>query len=323
MTDDVRGERIDSETLAAFLDGALPPAERARVMRVLAESPEEYSQFVEAAAVKRDLVIDASPAMPPETSALQASSSRSRATRWSRARYIVPFLVAAGFTGLIIVRRFGTDAAAGSIAFVQDTRLVRPGSGSVATVLGEAWDQPGWSVVRGGGVNLGDRASAFRAGVRYAELEVAAKAADSAAVMRLSEPLAQTVGGIDAGAPVAAQFRELARAPDFGGSARRARAAEELRSLSRASAWFDAGAWTEMARLALAANQLSLFAPNGKAIAELQRIVGALESSPEQRSAASPLLDALQPLLSGRNWSTGDRDSLSRILQAAMVAGAR
>jgi len=323
MTDDVSEERIDPETLAAFLEGALPAAERGRVMRIIAESPEAYSQFIEAAAVQRELAGNASPAVPAETSISRSIGDRPSVTRRRRAWYVAPFLVAAGITGLVVVRRIGNETTPGSIAFVQDTRLVRPGAGGVATRLGESWDQPAWSVVRGGSTNLGDRARAFRAGVRYAELEVAAQAADSGAMTHLSESLAQTAGTIDAGAPLAAQFRELARSRTVAERAARARAAEQLRALSHASAWFDAGAWIETARLAIAANQLVLLAPSGNGIAELKRIVAVLESSPGQRAESLPVVDALRPLLSGRNWSVEDKDSLSRILAAAMAAGAR
>ena len=42
-------ERIDPEMLAEFLEGRLAPAERERVLQALAESPEAYADFIEAA----------------------------------------------------------------------------------------------------------------------------------------------------------------------------------------------------------------------------------------------------------------------------------
>ena len=299
-------ERIDPETLASFLEGTLPPAERARVMRVLAESPDAYAQLVETAAVARELT----PVVP--------IASKRRAA-W----YIAPSLIAAGLIGILVAPRLKNEAAPNVIALAQDTRLVQSGSGGIAARLGATWDQPAWSVVRGGGADLGERARAFRAGVRYAELEVAANASDSASAVRAAESLAEVAGTLDAGAPVAGQFRALVGSSAFGGRLARARAAEQLRSLLNAPGWFDAGAWTETARLAVAANQFAFFAPGGKSIGELKAVIRVLESSPSQQVESSRLVDALRPLLDGRPRSAADRDSLTTILEAAMTAGAR
>jgi hypothetical protein len=300
----VSDEQVDPETLAAFLDGTLAPGDRAKVMRVLAESPEAYADFVDASAVHREL----QPAKP---------------IRHRGVWYFAPLLLAAGVVGLLVVRRGHDAAVPGMIALAQTTRVVAPGAGGVAASLGDAWDQPGWSVVRGESMGLGERARAFRAGARYAELEVAAQAVDSAAARRLATILAETAGGVDAGTPLAAQFRVLADAPSLGGSGARERLAEQLRTLLRMHAWFDIGAWTETARLAVAANDLAFFSPSAPAIPELRRIIGTLESSPEQRAAASGVVDALRPLLSGRSWSVNDKSTLSGVIAAATAAGAR
>jgi hypothetical protein len=154
-------------------------------------------------------------------------------------------------------------------------------------------------------------------------LEVAAQARDSAAVARASESLARTAETVDAGAPLAAQFRELARSREFGGETDRARAADQLRSLLRAVEEFDAGVWTESARLSLLANRLDFFAPKSASTSELKRLLAKLDTASTQSGVTSPTPAALRPIASGRAWSVADKDSLSRLVDAAIAAGAR
>ena len=51
VTHPLTNQRIDPETLASFLDGTLPDAERERVLESLAQGGEAYDDFVEARAL--------------------------------------------------------------------------------------------------------------------------------------------------------------------------------------------------------------------------------------------------------------------------------
>ena len=311
--DAVSDERIDPETLAAFLEGGLAPAERERVMRALAESPDAYADFLEAAAVARELdpqssvaAVEIGASAKPKGTPVVPIAAKRRGTRW----YVAPALIAAGIAAVVVVRLNNDGAGVRSVALAPSIQLVRPGSGSVAATLGDGWDQPRWSVVRGGESGVGDAARAFRAGARYAELEVAAQAGDAAAVARASESLARTAETVDAGAPVAAQLRA------FAGDSARTRVADQLRSLLGAVNEFDAGVWTESARLALLANRLDFFAPQGEPISELKRLIATLDST-------SPTVAPLRAIAPARTWTAADKDSLSRLVDAAIAAGAR
>ena len=162
-------ERIDPETLAAFLEGGLAPAERERVVRALAESPDAYADFIEAAAVAREVDADADAPVAPAT-VVPINASKSRRTSW----YLGSVLLAAGIAAIVVAKRgpaSATDAGT-AIMLAQATHVVPVHSGAVATILGESWDQPPWSVARSGESGAGDAARAFRAGARYAEMEV-------------------------------------------------------------------------------------------------------------------------------------------------------
>jgi hypothetical protein len=193
----------------------------------------------------------------------------------------------------------------------------------MVAAFGERWNQPSWSVVRGGEGVLSPHARAFRAGVRVSELEAATQAADSQAVSQTTEAIAQLAAPVDAGGPVAARYRELATSGAVDRAARQS-TARQLRTLLGAATLFDLGAWTEMARLALAAQRLDLLAPEGAAIAELRRISRLVESaSVEEQSIAAPVLRALEPFRSGRKWSREDIGNLLAAVDAAIGAGAQ
>jgi hypothetical protein len=309
----VSDERIDPETLAAFLEGGLAPAERERVMRALAESPEAYADFTEAAAVARDVDVTANTPLEPAT-VVPIQAAKARRTSW----YVAPILLAAGIAAVVVVKRgAGVGANTGAaIMLAQATHVVPGPSGAVTTTLGESWDQPPWSVARGGESGAGDAARAFRAGARYAEMEVAVRAADSAATTRLAETLARAAESVDAGGPIAAQLRDVRVTTT---AADRARVAARLRSVLGASATFDAGVWTETARLSLLSNRLDFFGPENLPMTELRRLIMELEKSPSEASLA----DALRPIASGRNWSEAGKGELAAAIDAAIAAGAK
>ena len=319
MTD----ERIDAETVAAFLDGRASPREREAVLLALTRSKEAYADFLEAAAVHRELTGASVPAPslgePKHESTGAPSGIAWRSSRWR----FVPLLAAAGIAAVVVGRLSTGERAPRAIQIVQQTRLTSDSGPGVLAFLGDSWNQPGWSVSRGSDAAASTRARAFRAGARYAGLELASQVADSAAVIEATRSLTQLLDGIEAGAPMASRFREFASRPDFGGSAPRAEAAAQLRSLTGAEVWFDLGAWTEAARLSVAARQVRFFAPDGGASGELRRIARALTTGtsredPEVRA----VIGALAPLLEERAWSDHDLPLLNDTINTVIVAAA-
>lgn len=330
-------ERIDPETLAAFLDGTASPEEREGVLRTLARSREAYASFIEASAIHRELAGEApavAPAAPvaattaPLAASVEPTRSSARETakaRWFRQWYVTPALLAAGIAAILIVRAIaGPGTGQDMIQLAQATSLTQErGSGALARGVGDLWDQPPWSVVRGSEPNLATRTAAVRSGARYAELEAAAQAADSTAVSRSSESLAQLLSTVEGAAPIAASVRDLARSPEFGGRAQRAAIAGQLRSLLDAEDWFDLGVWAETARLAVAARDTVFFDPSGRAVLELRRILGSHDATSTNDADWAPVVDALRPLDTGRAWTRDQLAEAGRAIDAAISTAAR
>ncbi len=323
-------ERIDPETLAAFLDGTASPEERDGVLRTLARSKEAYASFLEASAIQRELAAEAPVVAPALSPVAPAEASRPSAreaanTRWFRSWKLAPVLLAAGIAGILIVRGMDRGPASGAIQLAQATSLTSErGSGAIERTLGSTWDQPPWSIVRGSEPAVDRRPLAFRAGVRYAELELAARAADSAAVTRSVDVLAQLLATTEGGGPFAATFRDLATEPEFGSASRRAAAAGQLRSLLGSEDWFDLGVWAETARLAIAARDTAFFDPRGRGVSELRRIIEPHTAAAAPESAEwVPVTDALRPLLEGRAASPNDLADAGRAVDAAIAVAAR
>jgi hypothetical protein len=177
-------ERIDPETLAAFFDGTASSEERDSVMRTLARSKEAYASFLEAAAVYREMEDATAADGPGQIGVVRGAGGSGTARAKPARRWIIgPLLVAAGIVTVLFLSRSNASNDAAAIRLAQDTRLTRElGSGSLARSFGSAWDQPPWSVARGSEASLPPGPRAVRAGARYAELEVAAQAADTDAM---------------------------------------------------------------------------------------------------------------------------------------------
>ena len=320
MSDD----RIDPELLAAFLEGTVTPEEREGVLRTLAKSKSAYASFVEASAIHRELTganSDASPEAIPATVTPLAGRPR-HSTAWSRPRYVVPGLLAAGIAAIVLTRAAtnATREPARVAELVEATSLTRAkGSGALTRNLGAAWDQPPWSVTRGAEPTPGQEALAFRTGVRFAQLEVAAQSLDTSAVTRAAEAVADLVSTTQAGAPLSSSIRGLSREPDFGGRAGRAATARRIGELVGAVDWFDLGTWCEAARLAVMARDAAFFDPRGAGGTELRRIVGAHTAA--AASEWQPVVDALRPLLADR--TPNDMSTIGASVNAAMAAAAR
>ena len=256
-------ERLDEETLAAFLDGTLPAEERASVLNALANNPEAYAEFLDAASIAAAANADIAPGVA------RANGPR----RLPRSMMLAgPLLAAAGIAAVILVAR--GPRASDTIDLMQGAQLASvSGAGGVDASLGGDWDRPGWSVVRGGEASTSSAGTSARVGARVAQLEYAASASDSVAWQRVAATLAELVTSIEGSGPVAQQLRRGA----VPGAGDRATLARQLRELSGTPSAFDVGAWLETARLATASGRLDYFRADGDARASLRRVRAAVE----------------------------------------------
>lgn len=274
------GERVDDETLAAFIDGTLPPAERERVLHVLASDPEAYADFLESSRILAELEAGAASGtvsadhgsrLAPEVAPANGGLPR----RWPRVLSIAaPFLAAAGIAGILLFP--GRSAAPDTIALMQGVTLARAtGDGSVSRTLGEGWDQPGWSVVRGAESNASP-GTAARIGARVAQLEYAAGARDSVAYRQVQLTIGALLAAVEGTGPIVAGLAQLAISDSTG----RARLASQLRAVTGETSAFDIGAWLETARLAAMSGHDDYLAPDGAAVATLRALLTTLDRAP-------------------------------------------
>jgi hypothetical protein len=303
-------EQIEHETLAAFLDGKLDPAERKRVLRILAEYPEEYEVFADAARVAAEL---------RGGSAVPIESRRRRGNRWL---VTVPVLVAAGLAAVILAPRLLGGGALSPVELAERlTVVLEPGAGSLAAKLGATWDQPGWSVMRGSGAEVVEPARAFRLGARATDVEVAIRAGDSTALGVVGAELVDLLSGVDAGAASAAQYRRILDAGASAGESDRKEAAELLQALMGESVWFDLGAWTEAARVAaLARNSGDLRSLAGYLPGIMDRMTG---DSTQMRSPVYPQLELLKLALEAGAPVEQNRHNILDLLSQVIVAAGR
>lgn len=301
-------ERIDPEQLAAFLDGTLPAAERARVLEALARDPEELSVFADAAHV-----LDAG-----------GTAARSEAPlpfRRRNARWLVAVPVLAAAVALLVILPPERLPGGALLDLIDGARLVdTPADGSLAARLGPGWDAPGWSGSRGDAGTLSPAARAFRLGDRVAALAVARGAGDRGALRSLAAEVALALQADPAAGPVAALFRNLAASADLPTDDRLTRAAAQARALVAEPVWFDLGSWTEAARLAMrapASGQLTdaALAPVGRKIAAALKPLGRAEAT----KAAAVLARAVSLLDGG--LAESERGSFAQVITELITLG--
>jgi len=278
------GERVEPETLAAFLDGNLNPAERERVLKILAESPEEHEVFVDAARAASAL---------GDRSVVPIETARRRTNHWLVA---IPAFIAAGIAAVVVVPRLEGGGRFTPMELASQLSVVSaPGAGSLAARLGDNWDQPGWSVMRGANADVAESARAFRVGARATDVEIAIRAEDSTALQLVGTELIELVSGVDAGAASVAQYRRILATGISASESDRRAAAAALRSLMRNAVWFDLGAWIEAARVAAVAGNVGYLRSTAGSLTQLTDAVES-DTSP-LRDEVSGLLRSLDPVL--------------------------
>ena len=252
---------VDLELLAALIDGRLSGEERARAVKLVANSDEALELV--ANTLREHGTSDAS--VVPITSA----------RRWRHWKVIVPVAAAAALA-VVMVPRLTGPSTRGVLASEYATELAR--DPRFAGALRNGWDQRGWRVTRGGnGSREGSAAArvgspvesrlAFRLGVRSVDLRIALGRGDTSLAGHVAGEVIETLTGIGFSEPVAARYTELKSrlaTETVSGSIEKATTAErDLRDLLVSPA-FSFGEWVAAADLAAQARDTSFFhSPHG------------------------------------------------------------
>lgn len=260
-------EHLDAEQLAAFLDGTLPPAERAEVMKILASNQEAYREFLEAQALLAELDApdDASetsntlPAPAPSPASVQAHARNGSRTRYFL--FAAPILAAAALS-VVLLRPDVNGASATESMYAAMLPGWSAGSGAVEARLGVGWNEPPWSSVRGTEDALSRDSRAFRLGVRLAELEVAVAAEDTVAAQQSLLLVERVLESVDLGAPVSAEAAQVRSSGTYRDGNVRRRLVARTRAVTGVSYAVDLGMWLGAARLAALGADTAFFATN-------------------------------------------------------------
>lgn len=260
-------DSIDSneelELMAAFIDGRLSGEDRARAMKLLANSDEALE--IVASTLRDQQAIPDVKVVPIK-----------RARRWRQWKTMVPLAAAAGLAIVAVPKLTGRGAQADlakayAMELTQDPRF--------ASGLRSGWDQR-WAATRGGAVTgeaAGTRQAgsatesrlAFRLGARLVDLQIALQRGDTALSERFANEIIETLKGVAFSELVGTSYAELksrlateSRDQLVG----RASVAErELRDLLGSSllAGFAFGEWAAGAELAAQTHDASFFESHG------------------------------------------------------------
>lgn len=233
----------DLELIAAFIDGRLVGDDRARAMKLLADSGEALELYAQA--VRERYGTPDSEVVPIAT--------RRRRPHW---KLVIPIAAAAGLAIITIpvLRNRGVSPVSAreyAMELGRDPRFV---SGLTA-----GWEQRSWRVTRGAGAavpdsgSAADSAVAFRLGVRSVDLQVALQEGDTALARRMVDDILDMLNSVALAAPVAQRYEELRShlsTDTQAGTTNRASDAERHLRERLASAPFALGQWIGAAQLA-------------------------------------------------------------------------
>jgi len=189
---------LDLELLAALADGRLSGEERARAVRMLADSDEALELF--ANTVRTQQV--------PEVKVVPITSAR----RWRQWKIVLPVAVAAGLAVVMVPRLGGRSKQAG---LANEYAMELAENPRFAGGLRDGWEQRGWAVTRGGtrsrtpGAPKVESGLAFRLGVRTVDLQVALRRGDTALAGRMASDVLETLRAVEFTDVVAASYTEL------------------------------------------------------------------------------------------------------------------
>jgi hypothetical protein len=303
---DLKDKSMDLETIAAYIEGRLPPDRRAEVAAYLARSPDEFQVFADAVALRAELT-------RPSTVSEHATASGGRGVRRPR-RWLYAGAVSAAAVAALFLVTWSMESGAGPPLFLTAEELRVAGAGSMDRALGDGWAVPPWSTLRGSADAQESRANAFRAGALASHLLLAADAGDGQAVRATAGDL--TALRSTAAGPALARITEIASSADAT-SETLAPAVNSLRDVHE-KPWFDLGAWVEQARLAVIAEDGGFFDSDAvRAIRSLRRELAG-------DAAAATVIDRIDALL-GRieaDAAVSDIASLRPLINAIFEAAA-
>jgi hypothetical protein len=324
-------ERIDPETLAAFLDGTLSASDRERLLRAAAQGGAVYEQLIEAQALLYDGVAGTE-AIAPRVSVTAAPPAANRSPGedpwWMRHAWkLGAILVAAGIAGIIFKRRADLPNASPNASLtagtVQHVMALAAGA-NPDSAFGVGWDRIDWSITRGRTQSVDDGVYAFRLGVRFVDLAVASSSNDTSARHALGQTLVALASGAETGSPVAARIEALAAADQRPTVEEMSSICEDLRTLVNHPAAYDAAVWTESARAGARAKQATFFAPGGRPMRELKRIIAKLEELPPPGPGpTAEVLQALKQVDEQSRTSPADVSAIASMLDSTVARGGR
>lgn len=294
---------IDHELIAAFIDGRLSGADRARAMKLLAESEAAFEVYSDALRVRADL---------DDRGVVSIAAARRR--RGHRGWWGVVPLAAAAALLFAIVPRMGSGVGDGALS-APSAVLARPltARADLAAALGGDWSTRTWSVSRGGSTGAVDSATAFRLGARAVDLYVALAVDDRQRVGQLSGEMLGALSQLTLSDAAAAEYSAL-RAQLTGGESReqllaQAARAEVAMEQRLGSSWFGFGRWCAAGELAAAARSADFFTSDVTA--------DFLESADESRTFAPADTEALRRVadLARKGVTGGEFDAIRQILQ--------
>lgn len=248
---------VDLELIAAFIDGRVSDEDRARVVKLLADSDEALELYAHAFR-ERQAALDVKvlPLARPH-----------RRWQW---KVIVPVAAAAALAIVMVPRLTGRhsqplSAREYAMELGRDARF--------ADGLREGWQERGWSVTRGAGASPEANSTrqagtpqesrlAFRLGARSVDLDVAIQRQDTALANLLTGEILETLGSVAYSEPVVTTYRELRSRLAIDTRARlieRASGAEgDMRDLLNSPS-FAFGQWAAAAELAARTHDASFF----------------------------------------------------------------
>ena len=248
---------VDLELIAALVDGTLADADRARAMKLLANSDAALEIF--AHAIRERSMANAGKVAPIST-----------ARSWHQWKVLVPVMVAAGLA-IVIVPKMTSRGTTAVLANRYAMELSR--DSHFANGLPNGWEERGWTVTRGDGQNRegagtnpvggpGEARFAFRLGVRMVDLQVALQRGDTALAGRLTGEIVQTLHSVAFTDAIAAEYEslrlQLASNPLAQSIARASEREGELQALLGSTS-LNFGRWASAAELAARTHDASFF----------------------------------------------------------------
>jgi len=227
------------ETLAAFVDGRLPGAERTRVVEHLASCDDCLEVVAETAEVQEELDEEAS-------SPGQVIRHPGAWRRWMPAVAAAAVLVLAVGGLWQLGWLLGSDLSVDTLAARLEEAPAR---------LGDAWEEHGWERFRGAEASIEERKAAFRAGVLAVDLHLALRTGERERALRFARTLVDALTDIDYTAPTRASYRSLVIEPleageSLAGIAREAAEQDHKNPALIDELHYEFGKWAETGRLA-------------------------------------------------------------------------